>query len=107
MPKLDTEQLAAKTRKIIEMNAGQSTVNNVYFNPLFANKLSSKVPELKELGFELHKTESETVQGDVVSATITSPRGDSLSLGTILLDGKKVSIEKDLVTIDKLLEFLV
>ena len=99
-------ELITKTRKIIDLTKDKSLVNNNYFNPIFADRLAEKVPELKELGFNFSKTETETGKGTVISAKVVAPNGEELDLGSLLLDGKQVIVQRSLTLPDNLLNFL-
>lgn len=81
-------------------------MNSIYFSPLYADRLPEKAEELTELGFHISRTETEAPEGSVISAKIQSPSGDVLNLGSILLDGKKLTVKNALVTIDELLSFI-
>ena len=80
-------------------------INNVYLNPLFADLLIDKIPELKELGVTVSKTETETDRGRIVSSTINTQK-DEYDLGSVLLDGENVRLLKPLSTGDELIDFL-
>ena len=99
-------ELITKTRKIIDLTKDKSLVNNNYFNPIFADRLAEKIPELKELGFNFSKTETETGKGTVISAKVVAPNGEELDLGSLLLDGKQVIVQKTLILPDRLLNFI-
>ena len=94
-------ELITKARKIIELTKDKSLVNNTYFNPIFADRLAEKVPELRELGFNFSKTETESGKAKVVA-----PNGEELDLGTLLLDGKNVIVQRTLTLPDTLLNFI-
>lgn len=104
---MDPEEITRKLQKIIKMNRDEAMLKSVYLNPLYVKELARKVPELKELGFKLSQTETETNQGSLVSATIMAPTGSRLRLGSILLDGKDLRIQRTLQTIDDLSEFIL
>jgi len=99
------EELAKKTDKVIELNSRDAIINEVYFNPLFANDLSLKIPELDESNVNLSQTETETEDGSLVSATVLTPT-KKLNLGSVLLDGKTVVVKQDLVTVERFIEFI-
>jgi hypothetical protein len=99
--------IANKTRKVIEMSKDDAMIKGVYFNPLFASRLKSKVPELKEAKLYVTVTETETERGTIKAGYIRSMQsGDKLKLGSIRLDGEDVHISQKLVTIDRLIEFI-
>jgi hypothetical protein len=100
------EQVANKAQKIIKMNKAESVVNKVYFNPMFAQDLSRKVPEMKDGGLSTSQTETETGKGTVISGKVLSPGGTVLELGSVLLDGETVKISKPLVTVDEVVDFI-
>ena len=99
-------ELITKARKIIELTKDKSLVNNTYFNPIFADRLAEKVPELKDTGFNFSKTETESGKGTVISAKVVAPNGEELDLGTLLLDGKNVIVQRTLTLPDTLLNFI-
>jgi len=99
-------ELGLKIEKIINILSDQFKVEDVYFNPIAIDRLSDRVPELKEMGFILNKTETETERGSIIGGQIEAPNGEDLSLGSVLLDGKKVKVQKSLVTIDHLINFI-
>lgn len=103
---MNAKDLRNKVRKILDMNAEKALINNVYFSPTYADRLAEKVPELNQLGFNLSKTETETAQGTIVTGTLAAPHGEKLALGSLLYDGKAVSVQKSLITLDTLLNFI-
>lgn len=99
-------ELGSKVRKIIDAFRDKSIINNTYFNPAFADRLGNKVEELRELGFNLAKTETESNEGTVISGLLITPSGERLELGSILLDGKSIVVKKAMVTVDDLVNFI-
>ncbi len=103
---LTIEQTAVKAEKIVKMNESQAVVNQVYFNPMFTNELANKVEELTTHGFILAQTETESKEGTVVAGKIQAPDGTILDLGSIVLDGKTVRINRSLTPVSYLVEFI-
>ena len=103
---MNAANLRNKIRKILDMNADKALINNIYFSPTYADRLAEKVPELNQLGFNLSKTETETAQGTIVTGTLTAPSGEKLDLGSLLYDGKYVRVQKSLMMLDTLLNFI-
>lgn len=99
-------ELITKARKIIDLTKDKSLVNNTYFNPIFADRFAEKVPELKEIGFNFSKTETESGEGTIISANVVAPTGEELDLGSLLLDGKTVVVQRSLTLPDTLLNFV-
>jgi len=99
-------ELITKTRKILDLTKDKSLVNNTYFNPIFADRLAEKVPELKKTGFNFSKTETESAKGTIISAKVVAPTGEELDLGSLLLDGKQVIVQRSLTLPDNLLNFI-
>jgi len=99
-------ELITKARKIIDLTKDKSLVNNTYFNPIFADQMAKKIPELKDTGFNFSKTETESSEGTVISANVIAPNGEELDLGSLLLDGKKVIVQRSLTLPDTLLSFI-
>lgn len=99
-------EVKTKTQKIIEMMRDKAIVQDVYFNPMFVDRLADKVPELRTLNFNLSKTETESEDGTVIAGKVVAPTGGELNLGSVLLDGKNVIVQKSLVPIDKFLNFI-
>lgn len=99
-------ELITKARKIIELTKDKSLVNNNYFNPIFADRFAEKVPELKDVGFNFSKTETESAEGTIISGKVVAPNGEELDLGSLLLDGKKVIVQRSLTLPDSLLSFI-
>lgn len=98
--------LSSKLRKIIDMTSDKALIDGTYFSPLFTDRLADKVPELRELNFNLSKTETESDEGTVISGLIVAPNQEKLSLGSVLLDGKTLVVQKSLITPDKLISFI-
>ena len=103
---MTSSDLAKKVRKVLEMSRDESFVKGVYFNPLFAGKLSSKVPELHEAGLSLSMTSTKDPEGPIKSSAISSALGDRLKLGSVFLDGENVLFRGKLVLIDDLVDFV-
>ena len=103
---LTREQTATKVSKIIKMNNADAVVNQVYFNPIFTNDLVRKTPELTGHGFILAQTETESEEGTVVAGKVQAPDGTILDLGSVLLDGKTVRINRDLTAVSDLVKFI-
>lgn len=103
---MTANELVTKVKKIITMYADDAKLQNVYFNPMFATDLYNRVPELKKLGFRFYENAIESDEGKIISGTIKSPDGQSLALGTVVLNGKNIEVQKSLVTIDKLCGFI-
>lgn len=104
--KLTRVQTANKVGKIIKMNKADAVVNQVYFNPMFTNDLVRKTEELTEHGFMLAQTETESEEGTVVAGKIQAPEGMVLDLGSVLLDGKTIRINRDLTSVSDLVKFI-
>lgn len=101
------EDLSNKVRKVIEMSKDDAVLKDVYFNPLFAVKLKTKVPELKEAKLFITTTGTEDERGELKSSQIKSAMsGDVLKLGSVLLNGKDVKINRRLMTVDTLVEWI-
>lgn len=100
------QDLKNKIRKVLEMQPRKFLLNGIYFSPLYSDRLPEKIEELPQLGFNVSKTETESPEGSIISATISSPSGETLDLGSVLLDGKRVTVEKSLIPIDDLLAFI-
>lgn len=103
---MTANELVAKVKKIVNMYGNDSKIEGVYFNPMFASDLYSRIPELKKLGFKIYENSVESAEGTVISGTIKSPFGATLSLGTVILDGIDVSVQKSLVSVDKVYAFI-
>jgi hypothetical protein len=104
---MDPRDIANKVRKVIEMQKDDAIINKVYFNPLFASRLYTKVPELKNAKLFITVTETEEARGTIKSANIKSGlSGDKLKLGSVLLDGKEVRVSQRLVTVDRLVDWV-
>jgi len=99
-------QLGIKVQKIIEMNKNKAIIQGAYFSPLFTDRLADKVQDLRSLGFNLIKTETESSEGTVISGKIISPKNEELNLGSVLLDGKDVVVKNTLVPVDKVISFI-
>lgn len=100
------QNIADKTRKIIETDQ-KAVIEDVYFNPLYASKLKTKVPELKEAKLFITVTETESENGTIKEVSIQSKQsGAKLDLGSMRLDGFNKHISKPLVTVDRLVEFI-
>ena len=100
------QELGTKTRKIITTFGDQALINSVYFNPMFATKLMDRVDELKKIGIHTSKTETESAEGRIISAMMSSTQMEDLSLGSILLDGKDLVIQNTLVLLDELISYI-
>jgi hypothetical protein len=103
---MNAADLRSKIHKILDMNAEKALINNIYFSPIYADRLAEKVPELNQLGFNLSKTETEAAQGTIVTGSLAAPSGEKLDLGSLLYDGKSVRVQKSLITVDTLLNFI-
>jgi len=103
---MPSTQLGIKVQKIIEMNKDKALMQGAYFSPLFTDRLADKVQDLRSLGFNLMKTETESSEGTVISGKIIGPTSEELNLGSVLLDGKDVVVKNTLVPIEKLINFI-
>ena len=101
------QNVASKVRKVIDMSKEKAILNNAYINPLFISTLATKVPELEQLGFNMSTTETESAEGRLISALIKAPDDTKLNIGSILLDGKQLTVQNTLVLPDDLINFIV
>jgi pyruvate/2-oxoacid:ferredoxin oxidoreductase alpha subunit len=98
--------LAEKTKRMIEVNDDVATLQGVYFNPTFAQKLKEKVPELERAGIVISQTTVDSQVGQVIEAGVKASNGVYLDLGSVTLDGKNVTVKDNLATIDTLVSFV-
>lgn len=98
--------LAEKTKRMIEINNEISVLKGVYFNPAFTNKLNEKVPELASAGFIITQTNVDSSQGQTIEAKAQASNGVVLDLGSVILDGKDVTVQGNLATVDTLVSFV-
>ena len=103
---MPSTQLGIKVQKIIEMNKDKALLQGAYFSPLFTDRLADKVQDLRTLGFNMVKTETESAEGTVISGKIISPSNEELHLGSVLLDGKNVVVKNTLVPVEKVISFI-
>lgn len=100
-------ELANTVGKLIDTMPHESLVSGVYFNPMFSMELEQRVEELVQFGFRFVEKETEGDRGRMYSSKIMSTvDGNSLDLGTLLLDGKNIVIVDKLVPVEVLLEFI-
>jgi len=99
------ENLGNLVRRTLEMEPN-AVYGGVYFNPMFVQELASSLPQLENLQFKFIKTEIETSAGTLVEGSIRAPVGSELKLGSLLLSGKDVKILKELVTLERVVEFI-
>jgi hypothetical protein len=92
---------------MLETNDEEAVLKGAYFNPLFANKLKQKVPEMAEAGIDLQQTSVESSQGQIVQAFLRASNGTTLDLGQVTLNGKDVSVTGNLATIDTVINFML
>jgi hypothetical protein len=78
--------LAEKTKRMIEVNDDVATLQGVYFNPAFAQKLKEKVPELERAGIVISQTTVDSQVGQVIEAGAKASNGVYLDLGSVTLD---------------------
>lgn len=102
MPEQDLAQLL---EKVIRLNKADSTIKQVYFNPLFAEELDDIFPALNDGGFEVEVGEEETPDGTVVNVGLRSPDDDVLDLGTVILTGVDV-VPEHLTRISDVIDFV-
>jgi len=103
---MTANELVTKIKKVMNMYSADSKLQNAYFNPMFATDLYNRVPELKKLGFKIYENSVESDAGTLISGTIKSPDKQSLALGTVILNGKNIEVQKSLVTLDKVYAFI-
>lgn len=99
-------ELMMKVKKIFDVLDTKLLINNTYINPFHIDRISDKIPELQQAGFDLSKTETESKEGNVVSAHMRSPSGQELDLGSVILTGKEIKIQKSLLTVDDFVRFV-
>lgn len=104
--KMTLGQVLNRVRKLVDLAKDKAVINNAYFNPNYAERLFEKIPELKSLGFRSETTETESEDGKIISAKILSPMGNELDLGSLLLTGKEVVVQRSLQTLDDIIEFI-
>ena len=102
---MDPIDIANKAKKVIEMYRDTYLYNNVYFNPAFLSDFFSQVPELEEAGINAITTEADTEEGNIISGMLKS-RDRDLDLGSVVLDGAAVYVDRDLQPVNRMLEFI-
>ena len=103
---MPSTQLGIKVQKVIEMNKDKAIIQGAYFSPFFVDRLADKIQDLRSLGFNCIKTETESSEGTVISGKIISPSNEELHLGSVLLDGKNVVVKNTLVPVEKVISFI-
>ena len=99
------KEISTKTKKVINMHKDIYIINQAYLNPMYASELYKQVPELEKAGIKVSTTETETKNGSTIEAVMFS-KARKMSLGSVLLDGENVVVEKDLSSINGVIKFI-
>ncbi len=99
-------ELADLLGKVIRLNRADSTINGIFFNPLFAERMPDLLPSLSEAGFSFGTSEHELFDANIVAARLEAPNGKSLDLGEVAVTPEGDIEPSGLVRITRLLGFV-
>lgn len=99
-------ELADLLSKVIRLNRADSTINGIFFNPVFAERMPELLPVLEDAGFKFGNESDMSSGENLVAGWLESPDGNILDLGMVVLTGRGEIEPEGLVRITELLGFV-